>query len=1156
LDIHWKKNILAILLIALSGCNIISTEKPPNTAPQKYAYSSYKDIPGVTSEEIQAIEAIRKETDSFVYAVAPSVEAFRNKHGEIRGFSALLGEWLEQIFAIPFIPEYAPSKEVDFISDITPNDEQIKDYFITDPIATHTIRYFRIVDSEPLSRIEIMRPLRYAFEKNSAVVKSVTSSLEPSSYEIFYISDTDSIHKALKDKEIDAFFNECIQEAAFDDYGDIVAYDFLPLIHNQVSFATQNPKLKPIISVVQKALKDKATARYITNLQKLGWQEYRGHKLYMMLTEEERAYIRDNPVIPFVSEHYNYPISFYNKYEDEWQGIYYDVLKEMQGLIGLSFKRLNDSDTEWPELLKLLTSGEAYMISELIPTEERIADGFLWPSIPSMSDKYALLSKSGFHNVTIKEVLSAKVGVPHGTAYSEMFYKWFPNHSNTIDYESSNASFDALENNKVDMVMSSQRRLLALTNYHEFAGYKANLLFDLAAESYFGFNKNHEILCSIFNKALHIIDINSISEQWALKTYDYKGRIAKAQHPWLIGVSILLLCVLMLVLFLLLIKRNEGRRLEELVQARTAQAEAANHAKSMFLAKMSHEIRTPMNAIIGMAEMVLHGSGVSKTVREEIMTIKRAGENLLSIINDILDFSKIESGKLEIVPRNYLFSSLIHDVTSIIKARITDSSINFNVNIDSTIPNALLGDETRIRQVLLNILNNAVKYTKSGSISLYVNGKIVEKAGDYTVFLTMEVADSGIGIKPEDIGKLFGDFVQIDLATNKGIEGTGLGLAITKSLVEAMGGDISVTSEYGKGSKFTVMLPQKVRYIEALNSVPAFEENTNFVIKFNAPKARVLVVDDIATNLKIAEGLLHLYKIEVDLSLTGQEAIDKALAAALRGTPYDLVFMDHMMPDMDGVEATKRMREQNYEHTIVALTANAVAGVREMFLANGFNDFLSKPIDMAKLNNILKKWIPKEKQEEATNEIVEDDFELNVEIEGLDIRRGVVIAGGTLENYLHTLAIYHKDGEQKIEEIKKCLEQSNYSLYVTYVHALKSASANVGAHEISNLAKDLEKAGRQGDLEYIKKYNTLLLESLQILLDNIKKVIGEKHDKPLDTNKLLKLKEAIENLDIDTIDKIASELRDFAQADNILQNVLQGNYDDASKEITALLEAK
>jgi len=1155
LDIRWKKPILAILLIALFGCNIVSTEKPPQAKSQKFTYSYYKDIPGVTSEEIQAIEAIRKETDYFVYAVAPSVEAFRNKHGEIRGFSALLGKWLTQIFEIPFVPEYTPSKEVDFISDITPNDERIKDYFVTDPIAMRTMRYFRIVDSEPLSRIEIMRPVRYAFKKSSVAVRSVTSSLEPGSYEIFYISDMDSIYNALKDKKIDAFFNECIQESAFDDYGDVVAYDFPPLIHSRVSFATQNPKLKPIISVLQKALK-KGAAGYLADMQKLGWQEYQGHKLHMMLTEEERAYIRDNPVIPFASEHYNYPISFYNKYENEWQGIYYDVLKEVQGLIGLSFTRVNGSNAEWPELMKLLTSGEAYMISELIPTEERMANGFLWPSVPSMSDKYALLSKSEFSNVTVKEVLNAKVGVPHGTAYAEMFYRWFPNHSNTIDYESSNASFDALERSEVDMVMSSQRRLLALTNYHEFAGYKANLVFDLTAESYFGFNKDHAILCSIFNKALHIIDIKGISEQWALKTYDYKGRIKQAQHPWLIGVLILLLCVLMLVLFLLQIKRNEGLRLEELVQARTAQAEAANHAKSMFLAKMSHEIRTPMNAIIGMAEMVLHGSGVSRTVREEITTIKRAGENLLSIINDILDFSKIESGKLEIVPRNYLFSSLIHDVTSIIKARLSESSIHFNVNIDSTIPNALLGDETRIRQVLLNILNNAVKYTKNGSISLYVNGKIVEKAGDYTVFLTMEVADSGIGIKQEDIKKLFGDFVQIDLAANKGIEGTGLGLAITKSLVEAMGGDIGVTSEYGKGSKFTVMLPQKVRYIEALNSVPAFEENANFVIKFNAPKARALVVDDIATNLKIAEGLLHLYKIEVDLCLTGQEAIDKTLDADRRGNPYDLVFMDHMMPEMDGVKATKRMREQNYEHPIVALTANAVAGVREMFLANGFNDFLSKPIDMVKLNNILEKWIPKEKHEEPINEIAEDDFELDVEIEGLDIRRGVVIAGGKFENYLHTLAIYHKDGEQKIEEIQKCLEEKNYSLYVTYVHALKSASANVGAYEVSNLAKDLEKAGRQGDLEYIKKYNTLLLESLQVLLNNIKKVIGEKQDNPLDADKLLNLKEAIENLDIDTIDKIASELRDFAQADNILQNVLQGNYDDVANEINALLEVK
>jgi len=375
------------------------------------------------------------------------------------------------------------------------------------------------------------------------------------------------------------------------------------------------------------------------------------------------------------------------------------------------------------------------------------------------------------------------------------------------------------------------------------------------------------------------------------------------------------------------------------------EANKASKAKTKFLAKMSHEIRTPMNAIIGMAELALR-ENMPSTVKEYILTVKQAGSNLLSIINDILDFSKIESGKLEVVPSNYLFSSLINDVVSIIKMRIRDSGLRFDINIDNNIPNSLFGDETRIRQVLLNVLNNAVKYTKKGFISLSASGEIKEG----TVLLTIKIADSGIGIKPEYLKKLFDEFVQVD----KGFEGTGLGLAITKNLLTAMGGDISVQSEYGKGSTFTVKLPQKISSDELFDSI----KNDNLTIKFNAPNAKVLVVDDIDANLKVVKGLMQPYKMQVDLCTSGAEAIEM-----IKANSYDIVFMDHMMPEMDGVEATKLIRETHTNLPIIALTANAVSGVREMFLANGFNDFLSKPIDIIKLNSILEKWLPKEKQE-------------------------------------------------------------------------------------------------------------------------------------------------------------------------------------------------
>jgi len=378
--------------------------------------------------------------------------------------------------------------------------------------------------------------------------------------------------------------------------------------------------------------------------------------------------------------------------------------------------------------------------------------------------------------------------------------------------------------------------------------------------------------------------------------------------------------------------------------------ETTSRYKSDFLARMSHEIRTPMNAILGMSELAMRERDIART-HEHVLTIKKSCVNLLSIINSILDFSKIESGKLEIVPADYLFASMIDDVANIIKMRVLEPRLEFRIDIDSRIPKSLIGDEAKVRQVMLNILNNAVKYTSKGFVSFRVSGMMVDTDN---VILTIEISDSGAGIKEEDIGRLFRDFEQLDLSRNGKIEGTGLGLAITRNLVKAMGGQISVRSEYGKGSTFTVTLPQGIsRKITFDSERP--------VSRFIAPGARVLVVDDVTINLMVAEGLLKLYQIQIHTCISGEEAIE-----AVQREEYDLVFMDHMMPGMDGMEATAAIRSLEGEGfqklPIVALTANAISGMEEMFLENGFNDYLSKPIDIQKLNVILEKWIPAEKQ--------------------------------------------------------------------------------------------------------------------------------------------------------------------------------------------------
>jgi signal transduction histidine kinase/CheY-like chemotaxis protein len=388
-------------------------------------------------------------------------------------------------------------------------------------------------------------------------------------------------------------------------------------------------------------------------------------------------------------------------------------------------------------------------------------------------------------------------------------------------------------------------------------------------------------------------------------------------------------------------------------------AEAANQSKSLFLARMSHEIRTPMNAIIGMSELASREYGKPQSL-EYIAGIQQAGHNLLAIINDILDFSKIEAGSLQFNPAPYAAASLLNDVMTIIRVRLQDKPVSLQTDIDARLPATLIGDETRVRQVLLNLLSNAVKYTAQGFIKFSARG---ENSGPDSVKLIFGIEDSGAGIHPEDIDSLFGDFVRVNEKRNIGIEGTGLGLAITRRLCRAMDGDVVVESEYGKGSLFTATLKQKfsdAAPMGPLGSVGARHGKGISHIRFTAPGARILIVDDVSTNLKVASGLLSPYGARIDICNDGAEAL-----SMVQAHKYDLVLMDHMMPGMDGIEATERIRQLPNLRSlpIVMLTAGAVSGMREMFLSKGLDDYLSKPIEIAKLNEIMEKWIPADKKQ-------------------------------------------------------------------------------------------------------------------------------------------------------------------------------------------------
>jgi PAS domain S-box-containing protein len=762
---------------------------------------------------------------------------------------------------------------------------------------------------------------------------------------------------------------------------------------------------------------------------------------------------------------------------------------------------------------------------------------------------------------------------------------------------------------------------------------------------------------------------------------------------------------------------EQEQLIRQLEQAKL-RAEDAARAKNIFLANTSHEIRTPMNAILGMVELILRQK-TNPIVFEYAMSIKQAGTSLLTIINDVLDFSKIESGKLDIVSAEYQFSSLINDCVSIIRMRIAEKPLLFIVNVDAALPDKLVGDVVRVRQVMINLLANAVKYTKEGSVVLSVTGEILPSfmkfpdTADYggssfgsgdsggstksvgdgyeQVILKVEVRDTGVGIKAEGIDRLFGEFQQLDSHRVHSVEGTGLGLAISRNLCRQMGGDITVQSEYGVGSVFIAFIPQlilektpiaqvynpetkpvllyerrslyeesliasfkslnvpvtvvpnmdaffaeleegqyaytfvsspfageTIRNLRILEkpaipvilaeggeiltsqeapvlSMPAYvisianvlngkqqqDSPEKATVRFIAPNARILIVDDIQTNLSVAQGLLSLYHMDIYTAASGARAIEM-----VSRQNFDLILMDHMMPEMDGIEAVRAIRalDKNYARTIpiIALTANAVSGMKEMFLKNGFDDFLPKPIEISKLDEIVTKWIPGEKKEypgewagktsAAKNPM---SPEISLIIEGVDTRRGIAMTGGSEKGYRDILSVLYTDIRNRIPDFEKLagipektpLTLEEFSAFTIQAHALKSALASIGAFTVSRTAFALETASRDMDRPFIMENLPAFILELKALAEKIKAVVippGESRRKTGTENTasllpvLKELRQALLSYNISRINLLMRQLEEegssvYGEMNRLSELILFGDYEDAAELIGELL---
>ncbi|MDR1626319.1 MAG: response regulator [Spirochaetia bacterium] len=736
------------------------------------------------------------------------------------------------------------------------------------------------------------------------------------------------------------------------------------------------------------------------------------------------------------------------------------------------------------------------------------------------------------------------------------------------------------------------------------------------------------------------------------------------------GVLSLLGLSFMSVLSFFLIRLSMAKRLSD----------EENKSKSSFLARMSHEIRTPMNSILGMTELLLR-KNISAEINDYLSVISQAGQTLLAIINDILDFSKITSGNFRIETRKYQLSSLINDTISVIRMRVMDKNLDFVVSVDNTIPAQLIGDDIRIRQILINLLNNAIKYTPKGHLSLDVRRG---EAGNARIELVLSVSDSGIGIKEEDLNRLFSDFTRLDMNKNQHIEGTGLGLAITHTLCQAMGGRVGVSSEYGKGSTFTATIPQAfendkmlaqvdnpeekrillfdgrplifesirqsfftlslrpvciqdfqkfiaeletgeydfafvsslhapdcihiagrtgfktqlvilvelgdISFFREIKSImmPVYclpianvvnnvgdEENSKtlrFRFGFRAPEARILIVDDISSNLRVAKELMSPYKMDVHTCLSGEEAVK-----LVQENRYDIVFMDHMMPGMDGLETTAAIRalgalnnEEYYRKLpIIALTANAIAEQRELFLQRKMNDFIAKPIEVKQLNTVLERWIPHEKKIIAEAEDQEESGQgVNLMIPGIDTRVGLLSVNNSLNVYMDILDEFCRNAEDIMIQIQRAQKENSAVFYANSMHALKGVSRSIGALELGDSAEKMEKAAKTEDSRTLKQKTPDLLRDIAVIINNIHTVIAAPSMdsvSPLEIDisllRLDVLRQAIATMDIDAVNKMLMEYLSIPMdsatkdtIDKIERHILMFEYDQALKIIDGMLQ--
>ena len=1322
---QWLYLFLAVMLLLAS----LSSCKKPSAAHfnNQMTFTSYKDIPSVTMDEIIEIEAIKNKYDHFIFAMPLLTEAFEDENGEVRGFSALFCEWLTEFFGIPFLPklyewqdllEGLATGDIPFSGELTSTEERLKIYSMTGAIAVRPVKQYRIANSKPIEEIAQERPIRCGFIRGTATINAVINEMEPGTFEVFLFDDVGLVYDALKNGIIDSFFYSAPREINFIDYPDIVVLDFFPLIFMPVSFSTQTLELIPFISVVQKAL-DNGAFRHFTALYNKGYKEYLRYKLHRQLSEEEQEYIINNPIIPVGAIYSNYPISFFNRRENEFQGVFFDLLDEINTVTGLSFELKNNQYTEWSAIQEMLRRGEVSFVSDLIWTRAR-EEHFMWSDVSLHNDHYALISRVDFPDVTTSEIMNVRVGVTRDTAYTAMFKQWFPEHENTIEYDGIEETFNAMRSGEVDLAMTTERRLMFLTHYQEQTGYKVNYVFSQSMETKFGFNQDEKVLLSIIDKALNAIDTAGISNQWMRRTFDYRAKVAEAERPLRIILTILsalLLCALSIVAAFLLRSRRFNKNLEALVEEQThdlaesfeyaqelsdtladitkspavsegalkdaadiivqkgclalntsrvsiwniteisevlsnitcydsytgkhsiqedfdltnreeysrllkteriiptndvrasslgiqnngygphlralldapihvngklagvvcveqdysehfpdkrewaikeqsfvssladlmaltisgferrkarEEAEIANKTKSSFLANMSHEIRTPMNSIVGFSELAL-GDDISEKTKNYLTNILENSQWLLNIINDILDISKIESGKLELEKIPFSLPDIFTACRTMIMPKTNDKGLTLHFYAEPSVGKIPLGDPIRLRQVLVNLLSNAEKFTSSGIIKVQA---VVKAINENNITMYFEVKDSGIGMTPKQIEKILDPFTQAEVGTTRKYGGTGLGLTITNYLIKMMGSKLLIESTPGVGSKFSFEITFDAIDADG-NTLP---ETRIIQGELNKPtfNGEVLLCEDNVMNQQVICEHLARVGLKTVLAENGKVGVDIVRDRIQKGKKkFDLIFMDMHMPVMDGLEAAAEIMKFNTGIPIVALTANIMSHDRELYKTNGMVDYLGKPFTSQELWHCLMKFFTpvnwktenKAKSEQAEKEL-----------------------------WQKLINQFVSNNRSKYAEITSAIDAGDIKSAHRLAHTLRSNAGQLGKKPLQKAAEDIENQLKDGENLTTPEHMAVFEKELDTVIAEFEPLVTEKAppapiDEPLDAAeaKLLleELEPMLENGNIDCF-QLVSRLQLIPGSEELVHQIENFDFQPALDSLAEL----